>query len=115
MPCKAHLYLSAKHAHAESVQRLTRNGSLIKILKRNGPKTDPCDTPAFFCFCEQLYIVTDYSLQGTNPTRNFQDWSMKTFQAEAEAREFLKKYGIEHYWDIALSQSLLEENEEGMN
>ena len=40
---------------------------------------------------------------------------MKTFQAEAEAREFLKKYGIEHYWDIALSQSLLEENEDGVN
>ena len=38
---------------------------------------------------------------------------MKQFQTELQAREFLKKYGIEHYWDIALSQSLQEENEEG--
>ena len=24
------------------------------------------------------------------------------------AREHLKKYGVEHYWDLALSESLLE-------
>jgi len=51
--------------------------------------------------------------EGTNKERNFKDWSMKQFQTEIQAREFLKKYGIEHYWDIALSQSLQEENEEG--
>lgn len=39
---------------------------------------------------------------------------MKQFQSEVQAREFLKKYGIEHYWDNALSQSLQEETEEGV-
>lgn len=27
---------------------------------------------------------------------------------QSTAREHLKKYGVEHYWDLALSESLLE-------
>ena len=50
--------------------------------------------------------------QGTNKERNFNEWSMKQFQSEIEARGFLQKYGLEHYWDIALSQSLQEESED---
>jgi len=28
------------------------------------------------------------------------------------AREFLKKYGAEHYWDLALSESIVATDEE---
>ena len=50
--------------------------------------------------------------QGINQDRNFKEWLMKPFPAEIQAREFLKKHNVEHYWDIALSQSLQEDNEE---
>eukprot|EP00795_Rhopilema_esculentum_P001695 gene1695-16172_t len=50
--------------------------------------------------------------EGINQDRNFKEWVMKPFPAEIQAREFLKKHNVEHYWDIALSQSLQEDNEE---
>ena len=60
-----------------------------------------------------LLVSLNYPPQGTNKERNFNEWTIKQFQSEIQARDFLKKYGIEHYWDIALSQSLQEEAEEG--
>ncbi len=47
-----------------------------------------------------------------NQGRCFSDWKMKVFPTEALAREHLKKYGVEHYWDLALSESIVEEEEE---
>lgn len=46
--------------------------------------------------------------QGTNQERNFSDWKFKLCPMQSIAREHLKKYGVEHYWDLALSESLLE-------
>lgn len=67
-------------------------------------------TSLYFCHIQTVYFAFH---QGTNKERNFSEWSVKQFQSEIQAREFLKKNGIEHYWDIALSQSLQEETEEG--
>lgn len=49
--------------------------------------------------------------EGMNQTRCFNDWRIKLFPTEALAREHLKHYGVEHYWDLALSQSIVEEEE----
>lgn len=46
--------------------------------------------------------------EGTNQERNFSDWKFKLCPMQSIAREHLKKYGVEHYWDLALSESLLE-------
>lgn len=46
--------------------------------------------------------------EGTNKERNFSDWKFKLCPMQSTAREHLKKYGVEHYWDLALSESLLE-------
>ena len=50
-------------------------------------------------------------LKGTNKERNFIDWKIKHVAAEVFARDHLKKYGVGHYWDLALSQSIVEEDE----
>jgi len=46
--------------------------------------------------------------QGTNQQRNFSDWKFKLCPMQSMARDHLKKYGVEHYWDLALSELLLE-------
>ncbi|XP_015774527.1 PREDICTED: U4/U6 small nuclear ribonucleoprotein Prp3-like [Acropora digitifera] len=46
--------------------------------------------------------------EGTNKERNFSDWKFKLCPMQATARQHLKKYGVEHYWDLALSESLLQ-------
>jgi len=46
--------------------------------------------------------------QGTNQQRNFSDWKFKLCPMQSMARDHLKKYGVEHYWDLALSESLLQ-------
>lgn len=55
-------------------------------------------------FDYRCYLFT----QGTNKERNFSDWKFKLCPMQSTAREHLKKYGVEHYWDLALSESLLE-------
>ena len=52
-----------------------------------------------------------FFLQGTNVKKTFNDWSFKQCNSENLAREHLKKYSVEHYWDLALSQALIEETE----
>jgi len=47
--------------------------------------------------------------EGTNITRNFTDWKFNMFKTEQETREFLKKANVEHYWNLAHSQAVLEE------
>lgn len=47
-------------------------------------------------------------LQGTAKERSFGDMKFKQCPTESMAREHFKKHGTEHYWDLALSQSVLE-------
>ncbi|XP_065884672.1 U4/U6 small nuclear ribonucleoprotein Prp3-like [Dysidea avara] len=45
--------------------------------------------------------------EGTAQGKNFHDWKFKSCPSEQMAREFLKKFGAEHYWDLALSESII--------
>lgn len=46
--------------------------------------------------------------QGTAKERSFGEMKFKQCPTENMAREHFKKHGTEHYWDLALSQSVLE-------
>uniref|UniRef100_A0A667WLR2 U4/U6 small nuclear ribonucleoprotein Prp3 n=1 Tax=Myripristis murdjan TaxID=586833 RepID=A0A667WLR2_9TELE len=46
--------------------------------------------------------------EGTAKERSFGDMKFKQCPTENMAREHFKKHGTEHYWDLALSQSVLE-------
>lgn len=46
--------------------------------------------------------------QGTAKDRSFGEMKFKQCPTENMAREHFKKHGAEHYWDLALSESVLE-------
>uniref|UniRef100_UPI0037E72C97 U4/U6 small nuclear ribonucleoprotein Prp3 isoform X2 n=1 Tax=Semicossyphus pulcher TaxID=241346 RepID=UPI0037E72C97 len=46
--------------------------------------------------------------EGTAKERSFGDMKFKQCPTENMAREHFKKHGTEHYWDLALSQSVLD-------
>lgn len=46
--------------------------------------------------------------EGTSKERSFGDVKFKQCPTESMAREHFKKHATEHYWDLALSQSVLE-------
>ncbi|XP_064152661.1 U4/U6 small nuclear ribonucleoprotein Prp3-like [Anguilla rostrata] len=46
--------------------------------------------------------------EGTTKERNFGEVKFKQCPTQNMAREHFKKHGTEHYWDLALSQSVLE-------
>lgn len=50
--------------------------------------------------------------EGTIPDRAFSRFETKTCRSEAFARELLAKHGVPQYWDLALSQSILESAED---
>lgn len=49
-----------------------------------------------------------FSFQGTAKDRSFGEMKFKQCPTENMAREHFKKHGAEHYWDLALSESVLE-------
>ena len=42
------------------------------------------------------------------PKRAFKEFDMKPCRMEQFARDFLDKHGVPQYWDLALSESVLE-------
>ncbi len=50
--------------------------------------------------------------EGTIPERNFENFEMKTCRSEAFARDIMAKHGVPQYWDLAMSQSILETTED---
>lgn len=52
--------------------------------------------------------VPFFSRQGTAKDRSFGEMKFKQCPTENMAREHFKKHGAEHYWDLALSESVLE-------
>ncbi|XP_016121570.1 U4/U6 small nuclear ribonucleoprotein Prp3-like [Sinocyclocheilus grahami] len=46
--------------------------------------------------------------EGTAKERSYGEVKFKQCPTESMAREHFKKHGTEHYWDLALSQSVLE-------
>ncbi|RDD37215.1 U4/U6 small nuclear ribonucleoprotein Prp3 [Trichoplax sp. H2] len=75
----------------------------------------------FFCFCNKAKQDSNKSEERRNKCcliwegqvkeKAFNDWRFKSFTTEIAAREHLKKYGVEHYWDLALSMSIIGEEE----
>lgn len=52
--------------------------------------------------------MSHFSFQGTAKDRSFGEMKFKQCPTENMAREHFKKHGAEHYWDLALSESVLE-------
>ncbi|KAJ8273483.1 hypothetical protein GJAV_G00102100 [Gymnothorax javanicus] len=50
--------------------------------------------------------------EGTAKERSFGDMKFKQCPTENMAREHFKKHGTEHYWDLALSESVLESTDD---
>lgn len=49
--------------------------------------------------------------EGMTPTRHFGEMKFKVCATEKLAREQLRKHGVEHYWDLAYSGTVLEAEE----
>lgn len=47
--------------------------------------------------------------QGTITERKFKEWKFHLFKTDEEALELMKKSKVEHYWNLAQSQTVLEE------
>lgn len=47
--------------------------------------------------------------EGESKQKNFGPMTFKQCLTEAAAREFFKKHGVEHYWDLAHTQKVLED------
>ena len=54
------------------------------------------------------YIVWE----GKVHDRAFNDWKVRYFSTEGLARDHLKRHGVEHYWDLALSETIVEQEED---
>jgi len=46
--------------------------------------------------------------EGTTKERTFQDFKFKALKTEEQVREYFKKHNVQHYWDLALSGTVLE-------
>ena len=73
-----------------------------------------CSGRGWWCACEEVieYLLLELlflcSLKGTREGRSFYNWSVKMCRTEQQARDQLKKYSVEFYWDLALSQAIVE-------
>lgn len=52
--------------------------------------------------------ISIFFLQGLVKQRNFGEIKLKACATEKLAREQLRKHGVEHYWDLAFSKSILD-------
>ena len=50
--------------------------------------------------------------EGKVHDRAFNDWKVRHFSSEGQARDHLKRHGVEHYWDLALSETIVEQEED---
>ena len=49
--------------------------------------------------------------EGSVPERSFKDWKFHMFKTEDEAKDLMKKNNVEHYWNLAQNQTVLEEED----
>ncbi|XP_002156722.2 U4/U6 small nuclear ribonucleoprotein Prp3 [Hydra vulgaris] len=47
--------------------------------------------------------------EGTNIKKTFTDWRFHVFKTDPEAHDFLRRSNVEHFWNLAASQTVLEE------
>lgn len=75
----------------------------------------PCSCCYFISIhVENSFLVTNswFAHQGTAKEHSFGDMKFKQCPTESMAREHFKKHGTEHYWDLALSMSVLETSDD---
>ena len=66
-------------------------------------------TALYHSLTHSLSLVLSPHHQGVREERSFSDWKMTLCKSETAAREQLKRSGAEHYWDMALSESIVEQ------
>ena len=60
-----------------------------------------------------LYVVICcHIFQGKTERKCFTDWKVKSIPTEVLAREHLRRHGVEHYWDLALSETIVEQGQD---
>ena len=60
--------------------------------------------------CDLLLLLC--AVQGKTERKSFTDWKVKSIPTEVLARELLRRFGVEHYWDLALSETVVEQGED---
>lgn len=65
-----------------------------------------------YFFLGKICVQVFYHFQGSVTQRNFGDITFKLCPTETFAREFFKKRGVEHYWDLVYGTSILEAAED---
>ena len=50
--------------------------------------------------------------EGKVHDRAFNDWKIRHFSTEGLARDHLKRHSVEHYWDLALSETIVEQEDD---
>ncbi|CAI8057146.1 U4/U6 small nuclear ribonucleoprotein Prp3, partial [Geodia barretti] len=50
--------------------------------------------------------------EGKMEKKCFGDWKVKGIPTEVLAREHLRRFGVEHYWDLALSETIIEQGKD---
>ena len=58
------------------------------------------------------FPLSDYFNQGKMEKKCFGDWKVKGIPTEVLAREHLRRFGVEHYWDLALSETIIEQGKD---
>ncbi|KAM3614195.1 uncharacterized protein V6R79_011313 [Siganus canaliculatus] len=79
----------------------------IKWEEHNSKRDDP-DSDDDTKRNNKCYLIWE----GTAKERSFGDMKFKQCPTESMAREHFKKHGTEHYWDLALSMSVLETSDD---
>uniref|UniRef100_A0A8C8FD59 U4/U6 small nuclear ribonucleoprotein Prp3 n=1 Tax=Oncorhynchus tshawytscha TaxID=74940 RepID=A0A8C8FD59_ONCTS len=79
--------------------------SRIKWEEHNSKRDDADDETKKNNRCSLVW-------EGTAKERNYGEMKFKQCPTENMAREHFKKHGTEHYWDLALSQSVLESTDD---
>ncbi|XP_073341995.1 U4/U6 small nuclear ribonucleoprotein Prp3 [Pagrus major] len=79
----------------------------IKWVEHNSKRDDP-DGDDDTKRNNKCYLIWE----GTAKERSFGDIKFKQCPTESMAREHFKKHGTEHYWDLALSMSVLETSDD---
>ena len=63
-------------------------------------------------FTDSLSDYYNYFNQGKMERKCFGDWKVKGIPTEVLAREHLRRFGVEHYWDLALSETVIEQGKD---
>ena len=86
---------------------------LVNRIKWTGNKIDPGSdeeaTPIIMNTAANTHCSVIW--EGKNAFSSFNDWTVKICPSETVAREFLRLRSCEHYWDLAVNQMIINQEE----